>query len=70
MLVQREWQDEQDLFEAVVGALDMGIDVTNDDEDEEAEVYAYDEEGPHGEKGQILISYKGRRFSLRLHEIV
>jgi hypothetical protein len=72
MLIEREWQDEPAIFEAVAGALDLGVTVIDDENDseEEAKVLVYDEEGPYGERGQILLSVNGRRFSLRLTEIV
>jgi hypothetical protein len=70
MKVRKEWQDERELFEGVAGALDMGVHVFGDDDEEEAQVHSYDEEGPYGERGQIILLYQGRRFSLELHEIV
>lgn len=71
MKSQVEWQDELKLFEAVAGALDIGLEVIEDEHEpeEDAEVRCFDEEGPYGERGYILISYKGRRFSLELYEI-
>lgn len=61
MKVKREWQDNQELFEAVADALD-NVDV--------GQVQALDEEGRYGDCGTITITVDGRKFSLELHEIV
>jgi hypothetical protein len=74
MKIHREWQDEPELFEGVVNALEPGISVLGDSEDAnsemEAEVLAYDEQGPYGERGRIVLCLGKRQFSLELHEIV
>lgn len=59
MKTQREWNDEPDLWAAICQALkDSGLDV-----------WGSDEEGPHGERGQITIDTEdGRSFSLQLWE--
>lgn len=64
-----EWQDEPEIFEAVAAALTHDLVVLHGDEDEEAEVFVYDEHGPYGERGRILIVVSGRRFALDLHEL-
>lgn len=61
MLVNREWQEEPELFEAVASALEEG----------DFQSMAYDEHGNYGEKGYIVIKTEdGRRFSLSLSEEV
>jgi hypothetical protein len=71
MLVERQWQDVPELFEAVVGALDVGVNVITEDGDSEVQVRAFDEVGPYGDRGQIiLVMDGGRRFALKLWEVV
>ena len=59
MKVKREWQDNQELFEAVADALD-----------DVGQVQAWDEVDSYGDRGTITITVDGRKFSLELHEIV
>lgn len=62
MKVKREWQDELELFEMVVDALQ------NSELGDRA--MGLDEEGSYGDRGTITIKVGGRKFMVELHEIV
>ncbi len=65
MKVPREWQDEPEVFEAVMDCLDgSGV------EGSEMDAQAYDEEGSYGERGYIVLTLGTRRFRLELAEII
>ncbi len=61
MKVDIQWQDEEELFELVVNAIDDCGDLY---------CIARDEQGSYGERGYIQIKHGGRVFQLELTEIV
>lgn len=62
MKVKREWQDNPELFETVVDALQ------NSELGDKA--LGYDEEGSYGDRGVIIVKVGGREFLIELHELV
>lgn len=63
MQVQREWQDEDDVFEMVAESLASGIDPM------EATVATMNEQDEYGARGYIKIrTPDGRTFALQLME--
>lgn len=62
MKISREWMDEQEIFDAVVGALDGNV-------PDGFRVIARDEPSSYGDRGYIQIRFGGRIFNLDLSEI-
>ena len=65
MKVRREWNDNEELAEAIFSALHAA--------QREGEIdgcYMSGEQGTYGEDGTIRVNYDGRAFLLELHELV
>ena len=62
MLRQAEWNDNPELMEAVVMALDIA--------EEPLAVQATNEQSSYGDDGSVIINKDGRRFYLQLMEEV
>lgn len=63
MQVERQWQDEPELFEAVAAALDGNV--------EDVQVRCLDEEDGYGHRGSVTLrTADGRTFRLLLAEVL
>lgn len=60
MLVNREWQDEPELFEEVAMALEESM----------PDAQSFNEEGAYGERGYIVIRHNGKKYRLSLQKEV
>jgi len=66
MKVKREWNDQPNLFDAVVEALSTAD--FRDSLAQEHHVRSHQGEGAYGEEGIMVIEVEGRRFYVELHE--
>lgn len=64
MKIPKHWNDEPIAFEAIAEALE------GSDSGEISDVYATEERSAYGERGEISLSIGGKRFALKLEEIV
>jgi len=60
MLIPREWQEEEEVFEQVAMTLEQS----------ELDVSIHNEEGAYGQLGYIVIKCNGKRYQLSLKEEV